>query len=143
MRWATLVLVVLAACNDVRAFRGNWRGPRVGDAPVLSVGVTPAAIASLSIDAVDTHGISGRLSIDGLVQNAAIESLAGAEADVLSAMTFTGSPVRVYLSFVAIPGADEAFAVIALYDDRRIEVRLLRGGTAPLYAIFALTEEPT
>jgi len=28
----------------------------------------------------------------------------------------------------------------SLYDDRRIEVRVLRGGTLPLYAIYALTE---
>ena len=37
------------------------------------------------------------------------------------------------------PGG-EAFVLIALYDDRRIEVRILRGGTLPLYGIFALTE---
>jgi hypothetical protein len=47
----------------------------------------------------------------------------------------------VYLAFVAIPDlGGEAFVVVALYDDRRIEVRLLRGGLQPLYAIFALTD---
>jgi hypothetical protein len=30
--------------------------------------------------------------------------------------------------------------IVALYDDRRVEVRILRGGSAPLYGIFALTE---
>jgi hypothetical protein len=28
--------------------------------------------------------------------------------------------------------------MVALYDDERLEVRLLRGGTRPLYGIFAL-----
>jgi hypothetical protein len=143
---ASIVLVALglAACNDVRAFRGNWRGPRVGEATVLKVGVAPTANAELAIDAIDTHGLTGRLSIDGLVSNAPIDSLAGAEADVLAGMTFSGAPLRVYLAFVDVPGtAGEALAVIALYDDRRIEVRVLRGGGSPIYAIFALSGEPT
>ena len=60
---------------------------------------------------------------------------------MLSGITFDGSPSRVYLAFVAIPdGGGEALAVIALYDDKRVEVRVLRGGTQPLYAIFALTQ---
>jgi len=145
VRRATIALVVvgLAACNDVRAFRGNWNGARVGDAAVLKVGVAPTARAALAIDDIDTHGLTGRLSIDGLVENAALTSLAGAEADVLAGMTFSGAPVRVYLAFVDIPGvAGQAFVVVALYDDHRIEVRVMRGGASPIYAIFALSEEP-
>ena len=143
MRKATLALlaVALCACNDVRAFRGNWTGPRVGDAGVLKVGVAPAASATLAIDTIDTHGLTGRLTVDGLVTSAPVASLAGAEADALSEITFTGSPVRVYLAFVAVPAGGEAFVVIALYDDHRVEVRVMRGGAQPLYAIFALVEE--
>jgi hypothetical protein len=75
------------------------------------------------------------------VLDAPFSSLAGAEADALAGMTFSGSPLRVYLAFAPIPDdAGDALAVIALYEDRRVEVRLLRGGSAPLYAIFALTE---
>ena len=63
------------------------------------------------------------------------------EADALAGMTFTGAPLRVYLAFVAMPDTSgEALALIALYDDHRIEARILRGGAAPLYAIFALSE---
>jgi hypothetical protein len=41
---------------------------------------------------------------------------------------------------VPVPdGGGDALALIALYDDRRVEVRVLRGGTTPLYAIFALS----
>ena len=54
--------------------------------------------------------------------------------------TFDGAPLRVYLSFVATTdGGGDALAVIALYDDDRVEVRLIRGGTQPVYAIFDLT----
>jgi hypothetical protein len=60
---------------------------------------------------------------------------------VLSGISFGGAPLRVYLAFVPIPdGGGEALAVIALYDERRIEVRVLRGGSQPLYGIFALAE---
>lgn len=136
---ATLVLVaLLAGCNDLRDFRGTWEGARVGDAPVLRVGAGERA--TLAIDAIDAHGLAGRLAIDGLLPEQAFESLAGAEADAVANLTFAGAPLRVYLAFVPIPdGGGDALALIALYDDRRIEVRVLRGGSTPLYAIFALT----
>lgn len=129
------------ACNDVRAFEGTWTGPRVGDAPPLHVGVAMTATATLAIDTIDTHGMHGKLSIAGLVTDADVASVEGAEADVLSGISWNGAPVRVYLAFVAIPdGGGEALAAIALYDARRIEVRVLRGGSQPLYGIFALAE---
>lgn len=144
MRWATLVVVAVAlvgGCNDLRDFKGTWKGPRVGEAAVVRVGVPPSAIATLEIDALDTHGLQGELSISGMLSSAPIESLPGAEADALAGMTFSGAPLRVYLAFVPMSdGAGEALAVIALFDDHRIEARILRGGTVPLYAIFALSE---
>jgi hypothetical protein len=138
VRWATLVcLTLLAACNDLRDFRGSWAGDRVGDVEALHRG--PGDRASLSIDSIDAHGLAGTLAIDGLLPETAIRSIDGAEADVLANMTFSGAPLRIYLAFVAVPDAGgEAFALVALYDDRRVEVRILRGGTTPLYAIFAL-----
>jgi hypothetical protein len=141
VRWATLCLVLAFACNDVRAYEGTWSGKRVGDTPVLRVGVADDATATLSIDGIDTHGMRGHLSIAGLVADAEVASVAGAEADVLSGITFNGSPQRVYLSFVTMPdGGGQALAVIALYDPMRIEVRVLRGGSMPLYAIFTLAQ---
>lgn len=154
MRWATPVVVAvitillsssLAGCSDLREFRGTWRGTRVGEAPVVRVGLSEASSASLAIESIDAHGLVGTLTIDGVLTDAPLASLPGAEADVLAGMTFTGAPLRVYLAFVAMPdGLGDALALIALYDERRIEVRVLRGGTSPLYAIFALTssDEP-
>jgi hypothetical protein len=136
------VLVALAGCNDVREFQGVWHGARVGDSPVR-VGFAPTAQATLTIDHIDTHAFRGTLSIDGLVQNTFLESVPSAEADVLAGMTWSGSPLRVYLGFFAVPdGQGDALAMIALYDDRRVELRVLRGGGIPLYGIFALSEGP-
>jgi hypothetical protein len=139
-----LIVLAASACNDVRSFEGTWNGPRVGVAAPLDVGVATSSTATLAIDEIDLHGIRGRLSIEGLVIDAPYTSVAGAEADVLSGITWDGSPARVYLAFFAIAdGGGEALAVIALYDDKRIEVRVLRGGTQPLYAIFSLSQGET
>lgn len=141
MRWATLLLVLAFACNDVRAYEGMWSGKRVGDTPVLRVGVGDDATATLSIDGIDTHGIRGHVAVPGLIADSSLVSVAGAEADVLSGITFNGSPQRVYLAFVSVDdGGGEALAVIALYDENRVELRILRGGGKPLYGIFALAQ---
>lgn len=134
-----LVLLALAACNDLRDFQGQWTGSRIGESPVLRVGIADAAECSLTIDAVDKHGLRGHLTVDSLVTDAEIVSAEGAEADALSSMTFAGSPMRVYVAFADAP--DGALTVlVALFQNRRIEVRVLRGGAAPVYGIFALNE---
>ncbi|HEU4735062.1 MAG TPA: hypothetical protein VFT22_44530 [Kofleriaceae bacterium] len=143
MRWATLVLLPLvtaSACSDLRDFRGEWHGPQVGtETPALHKGI-PESDATLVVDRVDGHTLSARLTIAGFLPETTITSLEGAEADVLSGITFGGAPLRVYLAFAPVPdGGGEALVVVSLYDDRRIEVRLLRDGTSPLYGIFVLS----
>lgn len=149
MRRATVVLLLLAmvaACNDLRDFRGSWTGTRVGDAAPLRMGLDGVTTAALAIDDISVHGLAGRLAIAGLLPETSIASVEGAEADALSGLTFSGGPLRAYLAFADVPdGGGAALVVVALYDDHRVEVRLLRGGPRPLYGIFALTEasEPT
>ena len=142
MRYATVAIIAaLAACNDLREFRGSWHGDRVGEASVLHLGVPAVTQATLTIDAIDSHGLTASLTVEGLLPTTELSSIPGAEADALSAITFSGSPIRVYLAFVPVPDhGGDAFALVALYDDKRIEVRLLRGGSSPIYAIFAMTE---
>jgi hypothetical protein len=147
VRSATVVLAMslVVGCSDVRDYAGQWRGARVGTSPEIRVGVADGAIAQLTIDDIDTHGLHGQLTIDNggtpLIANAAVVSLPGAEADALSSMSFAGAPMRVYMSFVPIDdGAGDAMAMVGLYDSRRVDLRLLRGGSTPIYAIFALSQ---
>lgn len=145
MRWTTPVVIaaafVVAGCSDLRDFRGTWDGPRVGTAEVVKVGAPQATSATLFIEDIDTHGLTGTITIAGLATEASFSTVPGAEADALAGMTFPGSPLRVYLSFVALAdGAGDALVLVALYDHRRVEVRVLRGGSDPIYAIYALTD---
>jgi hypothetical protein len=137
VRWATLALLFVLGCTDVRDFRGTWQGKRVGESPALRVG--PGNTATLVVESIDSHGITARLTVTALVPETTITSLPGAEADAIAAITFPGNPFRVFLAFAAIPdGGGDALVLIALYDDARVEVRLLRSGAIPLYSIFAL-----
>ena len=134
-----LVALALAACNDLRDFRGAWTGARVGDNPALRVGVESAATAHLTLARVDRHGLAGTVDVDGVVAAAPLASLPGAEADALAGLSFDGAPLRIYLGFVAtVDGGGDALAMVALYDDDRVELRVLRGGARPIYGIFAL-----
>lgn len=134
------ISATLAGCVDIRDFAGTWSGPRVGDAAVLRAGFDASATATLVIDRVDLDALNARLTTSGdELIDAEIRPIPGAEADVLAGATFDGSPARVFLAFAETQdGAGDALAIVALYDDGRVEVRVLRGGPTPLYGIFAL-----
>jgi len=134
-------LVALSGCQDLRDFAGTWSGPRVGGEHVRR-GFGTGASATLEVDGIDLDGISARLSTnDDRFGRATIVAVPGAEADVLTSMTFDGSPLRVFLAFAETrDGGGDATAFISLYSDDRIELRLLRGGDDPLYGIFTLTQ---
>ena len=142
-----LAVLALAACSDLRDYRGEWRGVRIGDAAAVRVGVTDTATAALAIEDIDGHGLRGTLEVDALVAaGTPFASLDGAEADALANLTIDGA-IRVYLGFVPIvDGAGDAFAFVGLYGDgrgeRRVDLRLMRSGPTPLYGIFELSEAP-
>lgn len=138
----SVCVCLLTACLDVRELEGTWSGPAVGERPELRVGFDDGAVATLDIEQVDLHSLRARLTIQGDVfDGAEIQPIAGAEADVLSTMTFDGGPSRVYMAFVdTADGGGPATVFVAVYFDKRVEVRVLRGGSSPLYGIFALDD---
>jgi hypothetical protein len=135
-----MAMLLCAACLDVRDFEGRWTGERVGEAAELRQGFADQAAATLDIEQADLRSLRAHLTIEGDVfDQALIQPIPGAEADALAGMSFDGSPSRVYLAFAATgDGGGDALVVVALYSDRRVEVRVLRGGALPLYGIFVL-----
>lgn len=141
--WLALPLCVALStpgCTDLRELEGTWSGPRIGTDPILNIGFRDGASATLEVERVDLDGLRASLTTSGdELLDAEIRPLPSAEADVLGDITFVGSPARVYLAFAeANDGGGDALVLVALYEDDRIEVRLLRGGPTPLYGIFAL-----
>ena len=133
---------LLIGCNDLRDFSGTWQGHRVGDDPVLRVGVSATAMATMTVEQSDLHSFRALLAIDGILDPTEITAIQGVEADALSDLTFAGSPLRVFLAFVPMTdGNGDAVAVIGLFDDHRIDVRVMRQGASPLYAIFAFAPQ--
>ena len=104
--------------------------------PTVLIGIADAGAvskATLAIDGITSHTLAARFSIPGILPETAIATMPQAEADVLSDITFAGAPLKVYLAFAPMPdGGGDALVVVALYDDRRVEVRLVRGGAMGL-----------
>lgn len=148
-RWlimlAGMAALAIPGCLDVRDFEGTWSGARVGEADVLRRGLAdPAAdsplTASLVIERATLGSLAARLTIAGLFDDARITPIPGAEADVLATMSFDGAPARVFLAFApTLDSGGDALVMVALYDDPRVELRVLRGGTSSeIYGIFSL-----
>src|SRR5262249_40315008 len=102
--------------------------------------------ALLDIEDIGAHGLTGTLVIDGMDDIGSvikIESLKGSEADVLAGITFSGAPLRVYLAFMPMSDLQgDSLVVVSLYDDHRVEVRVVggqRGQPNEIYAIYAMT----
>ncbi len=113
---------------------------------MLRTGFEDDASATLEIESMDLTRVRGTLTITGttpmedVFSAAPIQELAAAEADVLSELTFTsGQPARVFVTLVpAADGAGDGVTFLSLHREDRIELRILRGGNAPLYGIFHL-----
>lgn len=141
--WVVVLAMALGGCTDVRDYQGAWAGPRVGDAEPLRVGFGDQVGATLVIERASLADFRARFTTDdGLFEDAVIVPIPGAEADVLAQATFDGSPARVFMAFATVTdGAGDALAIVALHDDPRVEVRVLRGGSSPLYGIFRLERQ--
>jgi len=66
VRWATLVLLSLVACSDLREFRGTWSGKLNDNAPVVAgIPATDASmLARLTIAEATNHDRPARSVFD-------------------------------------------------------------------------------
>ena len=146
-RYALLAAVVLSltGCDDLRGFEGQWSGVRAGSAQPLLVGLSAQTTARLVIDEATGDSFRARLTIgEDVVREAAIQPIPGAEADALKHLSFDGSPARVYLAHAATnDGGGDLLLVISLHSEGRVELRAIRGGQAPIYALFVLYRQST
>ncbi len=141
MARAALPLLVSAAfaCVDAGDYEGVWVGEAAGEGETRE-GFERGDALEVEIMEADLGDLRAEISSsDGLFEDEPIEPIPGAEQDALADITFPGSPLRVFLAFAdTTDGEGPALVVLALYGDPSVEVRILRGGAAPLYGIFSL-----
>jgi hypothetical protein len=132
MRIALVTLALAAGCSDLSGFTGSWQGTPVTD-PALLDGIMPDAAAVLQVDAVDRVSLRGSLTVGG--DQAALRPVARAANDTLGSIDLPDSPLRSYW-MVAPLAAGDAIAIVSLYGDEHVDLRLLRSDS--LYAVFHL-----
>src|SRR5262245_48280580 len=131
--------LVLAGCQDLRSFRGSWGGGLTGDSE-LAAGFPTVARAALTIDSADHLGLHGRLTISGLFDGTPIDSVRRASGDALGAVKVGAAPLHSYVAFAEAQTGTPALAVISLFQDDRVELRIIRG-TDELYGVFLLRRQ--
>lgn len=136
------VLPVLAApallggCEDLRQFSGQWSG-NVSRDPNQQFGFGPEARLDVNVGGVTKYGIDMTLTLPGADVASRFELIKHAAEDVLADMRLPGDPLRTYLGFVRVTGQEPFLAVVSLYAEGRIEVRLIRGPDTA-YGVFML-----
>ena len=132
---ATLLLV--GGCEDLRQFSGPWAGPISRD-PNHQHGFERNATLAITVGGVTRYGLDMTLTLPGAAGTSRFEPIRHAVQDVLADMRLPGDPLRTYLGFVRSTGAEPFLAVVSLYSEGRIEIRLIRGPDAA-YGVFMLS----
>ncbi|HEY0710580.1 MAG TPA: hypothetical protein VGG33_27495 [Polyangia bacterium] len=129
------------ACQDLREFSGTWHGAVSAD-PALAHGFAPAATVTAEVTSISREGIDLQLSLPGN-RPARFVPIKRAAGDVLADVQMPGEPLRTFFGFAVEtdPAAPGYLAIISLYSDSRMELRLIRGADEA-YGVFALRKVP-
>ena len=140
---APAVLVALAAaltatagCEDLRQFADDWSGEISRD-PQLQHGFLARSVIVAHIASATRQGVDMTITLPGQTASLRFDPIRRASGDVLADMHFAGEPLRTFLGFVTPPDQQPYLAVVSLYSEDRVEVRLIRGPDET-YAVFAL-----
>lgn len=124
------VLLLLAGCQDLHDFQGNWHGVVSSD-PNLSVGVGQPP-AQPTVDLTISYADHTRLS--GTINAMPFASFKYAAADALAEVRVGGDALRSYFGSLGT-----TLAIVSLFPDQRVEVRLIQGDQ--LFAVYDLRRQ--
>jgi hypothetical protein len=135
-----LVAALAGGCADLRHFEGEWEGV-VSPDPAHQRGFSPGARLHATIFCSTRDRLALDLTLPGAgTEPVPFRPIKGASADALGELTFAGDPLRAHLGFVGAPGAEAYLAVVALFPEERIAIRLIRGPEES-YGVFTLARE--
>jgi hypothetical protein len=132
---ALAAALALTACEDIRRLEGQWSGPVSAD-PAHHQGFSPGAVMQGTVTAVSRRAIEMTIDLppDGPLR---LQPIRHAADDVLGDLRLDGEPLRTFLGYLR-PGTGEPFlAVVSLFSEDRIDVRIIRGPDET-YGVFAL-----
>jgi hypothetical protein len=138
---AAALLLLVAGCEDIRRFEGTWVGPVSAD-PAHQVGFDGAAFLRATVGPVSRTSID--LSMELPQGGAAVrfEPIRQASSDALGDLRLEGEPLRTFLGFLRPPSVQAYLAVVSLFAEDRIDVRLIRG-PEEAYGVFSLRRAHT
>jgi hypothetical protein len=133
---ALAALFLGAGCEDIRRFEGVWVGPVSAD-PAHQQGFAQGAFLRATVGTVSRTRIE--LTIDLPQEGVALpfEPIRHASDDALGELRLEGEPLRTFLGFVRPSGAQPYLAVVSLFGEDRIDVRMIRGPDEA-YGVFSL-----
>jgi hypothetical protein len=136
-RLATALALVLAAgCEDIRRFEGVWVGPVSAD-PAHQQGFGAAAFLRATVGPVSRTSIELSMELPQAGASVPFEPIRHASDDALGDLRLDGEPLRTFLGFLRPAGVQPYLAVVSLFAEERIDVRLIRGPDEA-YGVFSL-----
>jgi hypothetical protein len=128
-------LVLLGAgCQDLREYAGGWSG-EVSSDPALAQGFAPGATVSLDVSVANRDKIAFVAKWQG--RSATFVPIRRAAGDALSDAQLPGEPLRTFFGFLQPSGEAPYLAVVSLFPENRLELRLIRGADE-IYGVFSL-----
>jgi hypothetical protein len=128
--------LALAGCQDLREYAGTWTGEVSGD-PELAHGFAPASNISVEISSANRDAIAFSVQLAPGAPAAPFQPIRRAAGDALGDVQFAGGPLRTFFGYVTPPGEAPYLAIISLFAEARVELRLIRG-IDDAYGVFAL-----
>ncbi len=129
-------LAAASACEDLRHFEGSWAGT-VSPDPRQRHGFAAGAALEARVTTANRAALAMTLTLPGAAAAVEFVPMRHAAGDALGDLSIPGDPLRSYLGFVTPTGAAPYLAVVSLFPEERIEVRLIRGPEES-YGVFSL-----
>lgn len=134
---AAVVAITVSGCEDIRGFEGQWQGAVSAD-PSLGKGFARGDVVAISIESVTRDRIGMALVLPGASEPTRFSPIRSASADALGELRLPGEPLRTFLGYVDAPaGGTPYLAIVSLYAEKRVELRLIRGADES-YGVFTL-----
>jgi hypothetical protein len=136
---AALLLLLTAGCEDIRRFEGSWAGAVSGD-PAHRTGFEAEAPMHATVTAVSRRGITMTVDLPGQPPALPFQPIGHAADDVLADLRIEGEPLRTFLGFVRPPTGEPYLAVVSIFAEDHIDVRIIRGPDE-IYGVFSLRRQ--